>query len=314
MSWSTHVHSGVEGQCNGAGREAREETVSVGSPPGPARHRSPDPTAHYPAARIEYSTSAMPVVMDCPSGRGGAGSRPRKVRPRSIAAGRRVRRVVFKDCSFCGVVAFGKPSKFGAALFGGFCDFERAARKFCTAHVWTGLGCSTLALTWTPLFSLRSDIGLLTVSLPVLVGACTRVYKREKLTSRQEHTPCPKSDKFRFFFLGEHAALLKSADPIVRAMRDPAGRAEIPAKCEKPKFGLVPAESLCSSFPTFEAPLPIYDTVGGRPCERSQKTEETALKSDALGTGSNLHIWPFLGAEAGSEQTHPTVTNQFYLE
>jgi hypothetical protein len=115
-------------------------------------------------------------------------------------------------------------------------------------------------------------------------------------------------------FAQEHAALLKSADPIVRAMRDPAGRAEIPAKCEKPKFGLVPAESLCSSFPTFEAPLPINDTVGGRPCERSQKTEETALKSDALGTGSNLHIWPFLGAEAGSEQTHPTVTNQFYLE
>jgi hypothetical protein len=116
-------------------------------------------------------------------------------------------------------------------------------------------------------------------------------------------------------FAQEHAALFKSADPIVRAMCGPAGRAEIPAKCEKPKFGLVPAESLCSSFPTFEAPLHINDTVSVvSPCERSHKTEETALKSDALGTGSNLHIWPFLGAEAGSEQTHPTVTNQFYLK
>ncbi|KAJ7864361.1 hypothetical protein B0H13DRAFT_1899168 [Mycena leptocephala] len=104
----------------------------------------------------------------------------------------------------------------------------------------------------------------------------------------------------------EHAALFKSADPMVRAMRDPAGRAEIPAKCEKPKFGLVPAESLCSSFPTFEAPLPIDKTVSVVSlCECSQKTEETALKSDSLGTGSNLHIWLFLGAEAGSEQTHP---------
>jgi hypothetical protein len=53
----------------------------------------------------------------------------------------------------------------------------------------------------------RTDsIGLLTVYLPVLVSACTRVYKREKLTSRQEHTLCPKSDKFRiFFFLGVRA-------------------------------------------------------------------------------------------------------------
>jgi hypothetical protein len=104
----------------------------------------------------------------------------------------------------------------------------------------------------------------------------------------------------------EHAAFFKSADPMVRAMRDPAGRAEIPAKCDKPKFGLVPAESLCSSFPTFEAPLPIEKTVSVvGPCKYSQKMEETALKSDVLGTGSNLHIWLFLGAEAGSEQTHP---------
>jgi hypothetical protein len=56
----------------------------------------------------------------------------------------------------------------------------------------------------------------------------------------------------------------------------------------------------------FEAPLSIDKTVSVvGPYRCSQKMEETAPKSDALGTGSNPHIWLFLGAEVDSEQTHP---------
>ncbi|KAJ7170420.1 hypothetical protein C8R43DRAFT_944935 [Mycena crocata] len=117
---------------------------------------------------------------------------------------------------------------------------------------------------------------------------------------------------------GPRAEVPPAVNGIVPAMNPCEGSEKVPytaLKSDTPGSGYLPAESLSSRFSRAEVPLHSDGTVSvSETCQRRQGIEGGTLKKDVLGTGENLHTWPFLGVGAGSEQGQARVPSHLYLE